>query len=190
MSAAPFRHPRTARVRTGGLSLVLALGAITLAGCGSSEQETSSGPVRPPTGGGSIPAGPATTPPSSSATVTSSASSDGPASVSSVCHVLSINLNALTKIASSPNDPDVDQVIAQLRHLGDVAPAEIKNDLRVIADFDQKLVTDLRSGKSVDSIQETPALTAALAHEAKWIRANCSDGAGHETASEHSISGR
>jgi hypothetical protein len=174
VSATPFLHPRTARSRTGGLSLVLALGVITLAGCGSSVQGSGSSPVRPPNGGASTRADPASTPLPSSAEVTSTTSSpDGPASVASVCHVLSINLDALTKIASSPNDPDVDHVIAQLRHLGDVAPAEIKNDLRVIADFDEKLVTDLRSGKPVDSIQETPALTSALAHEAKWIRANC-----------------
>ena len=174
MSARQSFHPRTARARPGGLSVVLALSAIMLAGCGSSEQGPPADPVRPPAGAGSTPDDPATTPLSSSATVSSpSSSADGPASVASVCHALSINLNALTKIASSPTDPDVDQVIAQLRHLGDVALTEIRDDLRVIADFDQKLVTDLRSGKSVDSIQETPELTAAMAHEARWIPANC-----------------
>jgi hypothetical protein len=173
VSAAAHLHIRTARARTGGLSLVLALGAITLAGCGSSTHRSAADPVRPVVHGGSTAADPASPPPSGPATAAGPTSTGGGASVAAVCHALSINLNALGRIADSPDNPDAKQSIVQLRHLADVAPSAIKHDLQVIADFDEKLLDDVRAGKSVDSVQETPELTAAQAHEARWIRANC-----------------
>lgn len=98
---------------------------------------------------------------------------NGTASDQDVCHAISLNLGLLTKAAASPDDPSLDQTIAQLRQLRDVVPAEISGDLQVIADFDLKVLTALRSGRSPDNIQETPQLTAALSHQARWAAQHC-----------------
>jgi hypothetical protein len=82
-------------------------------------------------------------------------------------------VSVLTKAAASPNDPSLPESIALIRRLRDTAPAEIKNDLQVIADFDDKLLATARSGGSPDGVAETPQLTQALSHEASWTGAHC-----------------
>ena len=78
----------------------------------------------------------------------------------------------LTTAATAPDDPTLEEGIAKLRHLADIAPAEIKNDLTVIAAFDQSILDQVRSGKRPE-VKETPELTAALSHEARWTAAHC-----------------
>jgi hypothetical protein len=90
-----------------------------------------------------------------------------------VCRAISVNLNFLTAVAGSSEDPALDEHIAQLTRLVDTAPAEIKGDLQVVLQFDQRSLSAIQAGQSPDSIQETPELTAALTHVARWISAHC-----------------
>jgi hypothetical protein len=96
-----------------------------------------------------------------------------PASTRQLCNAISLNLSVLTKAAQSPNDPSLTQSIALIRRLRDTAPTEIKDDLQVIADFDDHLLATARSGASPDGVAETPQLTQALSHEAHWTAAHC-----------------
>jgi hypothetical protein len=50
---------------------------------------------------------------------------------------------------------------------------EIQDDLRVIADFDQKIIEATRNAGSPRGIQEKPALTHALSHETQWAATHC-----------------
>lgn len=162
-------------VRFSGLWALLALTALITAACSSTARTAPSNPdsrasttaaARSPVAGAD----------SRSATVAVTAPSSAPPDVDAakrVCQAISINLGVLTKAASSPNDPSLDQGIAQLRQLRDVAPVDIKRDLQVIADFDQKVLTVIRSGASPNDIRETPELTAALSHQSHWVAAHC-----------------
>jgi hypothetical protein len=98
---------------------------------------------------------------------------DDSAGTQRLCNAISLNLSMLTKAAESPNDPSLTESIALIRRLRDTAPTEIKNDLQVIADFDDKLLATARSGGSPDGVAETPQLTQALSHEARWTAAHC-----------------
>jgi hypothetical protein len=98
---------------------------------------------------------------------------DASASTQQLCNAISLNMSVLTKAAGSPDDPSLAEGIALIRRLRDTAPAEIKDDLQVIADFDEKLLATARSGGSPDGVAETPQLTQALSHEARWTAAHC-----------------
>jgi len=89
------------------------------------------------------------------------------------CQAIVRNLDLLTKVATPSGNPDLARSIKEFRALADTAPAEIRPDLRVIADFDQKLLDTVRAGGSPDDVAETPELTAALSHEAAWTAAHC-----------------
>jgi hypothetical protein len=95
------------------------------------------------------------------------------ASTQQLCTAISLNLSVLTKAAGSPNDPSLAESIALIRRLRDTAPAEIKDDLQVIADFDDELLATARSGGSPNGVAETPQLTQALSHEERWTAAHC-----------------
>ena len=45
---------------------------------------------------------------------------------------------------------------------------KIQDDLRGIADFDQKIIEAARNAEAPRGIQEKPALTHALSHETQW----------------------
>jgi hypothetical protein len=90
-----------------------------------------------------------------------------------LCNAISLNMSVLTKAAGSPDDPSLAEGIALIRRLRDTAPPEIKDDLQVIADFDEKLLATARSGGSPDGVAETPQLTQALSREARWTAAHC-----------------
>jgi hypothetical protein len=146
-----------------GLSLALALAAVIIAGCSSSHHPAAAAKADSPTGTG----------PSRTVVAATAPGSSPHDSVARDCQVMTLNLGVLTKAATTPNDPSLDQGIAQLRQLHDRAPAEIKGDLQVIADFDQQVLDAVRSGGSPDAIRETPALTDALSHEARWVATHC-----------------
>ena len=163
-------NPIATRARLGGLTVVLALSAIAVVGCTSSRDGSAAKSGTSTTAAAQSPDGSSHA--SAGATAPSS-TTDRSAAATQVCRVISLNLDVLTKAATSPDDPSLDQGIAQLRQLHDAAPTEIKGDIQVIADFDQKVLDAVRSGGSPDDIQETPELTAALSHEAQWVATHC-----------------
>jgi hypothetical protein len=57
--------------------------------------------------------------------------------------------------------------------LRDTAPAEIEDDLQMIADLGDQLLAAARSGGSPDGVAETPQLTQALSHEPRGAAAQC-----------------
>lgn len=70
---------------------------------------------------------------------------DDSANTEHLCHAISLNLSILTKAPRSPNDPFLTESITRIRRLRDSAPTEIKDDLQVIADFDDKLLATARA---------------------------------------------
>jgi hypothetical protein len=174
----PLRTPGQWRFPGGVLSLAVAFTAAITTGCGPTGQTTAAPPTSSTRSATSHP-GPANDPtsPPSGSDPTRPRSGSEPAAPDSVglnrfCHEISLNLSFLTTAATSPDDPSLDQGIAAMRHLAEIAPAEIKPDIGVIADFDQHLLDQLRAGQRPE-VKETPELTAALSHEAKWTAAHC-----------------
>ena len=159
------------RMQRGMITLPVALLTLagTASGCGASHHTAHApSPVVPRTS-----AAIGSPPPTSNRTTATLGATHRSAAIAQTCRAISLNLTVVTRAATAPSNPSVDHVIAQLQHLRDNAPPEIKHDLQVIADFDQKTVAALRSGQSPDSIQETPKLTAALAHQARWSAQHC-----------------
>jgi hypothetical protein len=159
--------------RRGLLSVGLALCVTVLAGCSTSHHDTT-GTVLASTTAPAVSSTEESSNPASIAATAPGSSTPGPAAAASLCRVISLNIGLLTTAATSRNDPELQQTVSQLRQLSDVAPAEIKADLRVIADFDQKVLATVRAGGSPDAVEETPELNAALNHEAQWTAAHCS----------------
>lgn len=158
----PAPIPRRFRPRRlAYLSAVLAFGAALTSACSSSSPAPQAATA-------------AASSQSASARPTSARRSTAPSAVpdssgsAQVCQGIRLNLSVLTKAAGSPNDPSVKDEITQIRKLIALAPAEIKGDLTVIADFDEKILAELSSGAGPDVIAETPQLTRALSHEAGW----------------------
>ena len=140
--------------------LGVALAAAALAGCSSSHTGSA--------GRTHVPAVHS----SAAAPAHRSASPQG-ARPDAACQAIFRNLDLLTKVATPSGNPDLARSIKEFRALAATAPAEIRPDLRVIADFDQKLLDAVQAGNSPDDIAETPELTAALSHEAAWTAAHC-----------------
>jgi hypothetical protein len=96
----------------------------------------------------------------------------GGGSLSDFCKAISTTEGILTTAATSPHDPTLPEMLKRLHTLAASAPSAVRGDLAAIADFDQKIVDALETGKSPD-IAETPALKASLLHEALWVQKNC-----------------
>ena len=89
------------------------------------------------------------------------------------CKTISDSLRLLASAASQGrNNPGLDEMLGLIKTLRDTAPSAIRGDLQVIADFDQKVVDAVLSGRHPD-IAETPQLTAAMRHEAAWTATHC-----------------
>jgi hypothetical protein len=167
---------RRLRAATSAATLVLVVGGFTTA-CGAAEPPAVAAPAKAaPSGANGTPSEP--DPGSASSTapspnVGSPATSTGDrTSDQQFCQAISLNLAFLTTAATSPDDPTLDQGLARIRQLSTVAPAQLGNDLTVIADFDQHVLDQLRAGRRPE-IKETPELTSALSDEAKWTAAHC-----------------
>jgi hypothetical protein len=91
----------------------------------------------------------------------------------STCRVLSSDLALLTAAAGDDADADLSSAMGHMRDFERSAPAEIRPDIKVIADFDQRLLDAVSSGGSPAAIDETPQLSAALTHLASWEGTNC-----------------
>jgi hypothetical protein len=150
----------------------LALCAGLLAGCGSSAHQTVAAAQPSSAAAAHSPESRPSKPPADATTSARPGPGD-PASTATFCRAISQNLAFLTTAATSPDNPTLDEGIRQINRLADGAPTEIRGDLRLIAQFDQRLLPPLRAGQSPDSIEETPELTAALTHEAQWTAAHC-----------------
>ena len=104
--------------------------------------------------------------------VVSGAAGAAPADVARTCAILSANTKLLTSLASGGRAPDLRQQIAAMRSLQAAAPAQIRADITVVADFDHHILDLVIAGKRPD-IGETHRLGAALAHLVAWIAAHC-----------------
>jgi hypothetical protein len=92
------------------------------------------------------------------------------------CQTISDSLRLLVSAASHGRDnPGLKQMLGLIKTLRETAPSAIRGDLLVIADFDQKVVDAVLSGRQPD-IAETPQLTAAMRHEAAWTATHCGHG--------------
>ena len=151
------------------MTLLVLLGVGATAGCGTSPRPTSAdGPGQATSSRVQPDPGPPT---AAQPDPTSPAAAD-PVSDRQFCRAISMNLSVLTRAASSPDDPAVEQGIAELRKLAEIAPAAIKHDLTVTADFDERVLDQIRAGDS-PGVKETPELTTALSDEANWVAAHC-----------------
>jgi hypothetical protein len=151
--------PRTAAV----LWAVVASAAV-LSGCGataahSSPGTSSSSTVVTPT----ATAAPAPSPPAPKAATTEPGLADQ-------CRVLSNVVAAVA--AASGVYPDAARELAALRRVEPSAPPEIRPDLTVIADFLDRAVAAAAAHQSPE-VAETPALQAALRHQAEWTAQHC-----------------
>jgi hypothetical protein len=92
------------------------------------------------------------------------------------CKTISDSLRILVSAASQGRDnPGLKDMLGLIKTLRDTAPSAIRVDLKVIADFDQKVVDAVLSGKQ-PHVAETPQLTAAMEHEAEWTGMHCGRG--------------
>jgi hypothetical protein len=176
-SPATRKRPSHTPLRRRPGLLVVSLAAVlatTLCGCGSRgslSPSSAPAPRRPV----SVPALPSAAAVSSAPDPPSAQPPPpgGSAPAGQVCQAITLSLPVLTTVAQSPDDPSIDEGIAQLRALRDTAPAGIRNDLQVIADFDDEMVTTVRSGRSPANLAETPRVTQALSREAQRTAAHC-----------------
>ena len=101
------------------------------------------------------------------------AEAPGTAALKPTCQVLPANLTFLLGAATSGGAVKLADAITRMRQLEQSAPTGIRPDIKVITDFDQKVLDTVSAGGSPDEIGETPELTAALKHEAAWVSKNC-----------------
>jgi hypothetical protein len=147
-----------------GLRVVAVLAALLVAtGCaatsGSDASRTPSARVTVPRGAPDAPS--------------STASPSAGGSDASACKTISDSLRILVTAASQGRDnPGLREMLGLIKTLRDTAPSAIRDDLQVIADFDQKVVDAVLSGEQ-PNIAETPRLTAAMQHEAAWTTTHC-----------------
>ena len=146
------------------LLIVTALGLASFTACSSNPGPSPSQRVSSQ-GSSALP----TSATSAFATPTGNANGAG---IKATCTVLSQNTRLLTDAANG-NTADLRQQIATMRELATNAPAEIRVDIKLVADFDQDVVTEIDSGRS-QQISETPAVTSALKNTVVWIATHCS----------------
>jgi hypothetical protein len=153
-----------------GLRLASVLAALVVAsGCGSASGSQSSGA---PSARASASMSPAV-PSAASAVRSPTAPARVGGSDAAACRTISDSLRILVSAASQGrNNPGLKEMLGLIKTLRGTAPSAIRGDLQVIADFDQKVVDAVLSGKQPD-IAETPQLTAAMRHEAAWTAMHC-----------------
>lgn len=103
-------------------------------------------------------------------TVESTATTAQAGNVPAFCALITKNDAILMDIAAGDNSSsgvDATKLLHDLDAAAESAPAEVKNDMRTIVDFDRQIIT-----KHTD-IQETPALESAMQHYAVWTRSHC-----------------
>jgi hypothetical protein len=88
------------------------------------------------------------------------------------CKAISDSLALLTGITGPGGAPDLGKAVSRMRQLQATAPPEIRGDIKVIADFDEAIMDAVRSGTR-PNLAETPALSAAMRHEATWTARHC-----------------
>jgi ABC-type glycerol-3-phosphate transport system substrate-binding protein len=147
-----------------GLRLVGVFAALLVAaGCGSAD---GSNAVGTPSARASVSAAA----PSSSAPIAAGGSD------AAACKTISDSLRLLVSAASRGQDnPGLKEMSGLIKTLRETAPSAIRGDLQVIADFDQKIVDAVLSGRQPE-IAETPQLTAAMKHQAEWTATHCGHG--------------